>query len=199
MSIYTKLFNFQKTIRIVDKDSSGYGYKYASLDNIIRTIQPALEEQGLAYFHSFNEDKIICTLVDSESGETVSSTLTLPALEAKGMNASQVQGASITYARRYTLTALLGLVTDEDTDANVNQKAPKEAKAELVNTANPTDTIWMSKEQFDTLVAMIKNNENIDGVKATIKKYSGYTDENGTKHLMKKDYKEQLNQLINLK
>jgi hypothetical protein len=39
----------------------------------------------------------------------------------KGMNEFQVAGSSITYFRRYALSAMLGIVTDKDTDAQGEQ------------------------------------------------------------------------------
>lgn len=126
MSIYKKLAQFQDEILIIDKDSKGYGYSYASFDNIIEKIKPVLKKTGLVYTHLFDGNTIKCILADSESGDTLESRLELVELEAKGMNASQAQGAAITYARRYTLTSILGLVTDEDTDANIAKRNGKE-------------------------------------------------------------------------
>ena len=44
------------------------------------------------------------------------------------MNEYQVLGSAITYLRRYSLSAMLGLVTDEDTDAKGDSKTAKTAK-----------------------------------------------------------------------
>ena len=115
MEIYKQLFNFQKSIRTVDKNSQGYGYKYASLDNIVAKITPYLEENNLGYTHIFEGDTIICVLFNTE-GEKIESKLNLSEDATIKMSASQQQGSAITYARRYTLSAILGLVTDEDTD-----------------------------------------------------------------------------------
>jgi len=64
---------------------------------------------------------------------------------------------------------------------------------------NETNTIWMSDQQYQTLVDLINKNENIDGVKKVILKFSGSII-NDVKYQMKKEWKENLNNLIkNLK
>jgi len=47
------------------------------------------------------------------------SSLRIPqGVQLKGMNDFQVLGSAITYARRYSLSMMLGIVTDEDNDAS---------------------------------------------------------------------------------
>ena len=54
------------------------------------------------------------TLLLHESGEWLSSVCTLKADGNRGVNAAQAAGSAITYARRYGLTAIVGLATDDD-------------------------------------------------------------------------------------
>lgn len=143
-SICEQLLRFQSKIRLVNKDSKGYGYSYASFDNIVSSIAPHLEEVGLGYIHTFEGQDIVCTLFNGQ-GEVITSKLTLPQESMKGMNLNQSMGASITYARRYTLTAILGLVADDDTDSNIStapetsdvskgqKQAPKDGKPKWFN------------------------------------------------------------------
>ena len=56
------------------------------------------------------------TLLLHESGEWLSSVCTLKADGNRGVNAAQAAGSAITYARRYGLTAIVGLATDDDDD-----------------------------------------------------------------------------------
>ena len=44
------------------------------------------------------------------------------------MNDYQVLGSAITYLRRYALSAMLGIVTDKDTDASGEQKKTNATK-----------------------------------------------------------------------
>ena len=54
------------------------------------------------------------TFLMHESGEWLSSVCTLKADGNRGVNAAQAAGSAITYARRYGLTAIVGLATDDD-------------------------------------------------------------------------------------
>lgn len=118
--IFQKLLLFQSEVRVVQKDKTGYGYKYASLDNIISTIAEPLKNSGLAYYHNIENDNMVCYLIDTDSGESITSQAPMQIINFKGMNEVQALGAVMTYLRRYTLTAILGLVTDDDTDGKTN-------------------------------------------------------------------------------
>jgi len=67
------------------------------------------------------------TVLMHESGEWVSNELTLEVADEKGKSAAQVAGSLISYLRRYSLSAALGIYADEDTDGNKPQ--PKQATA----------------------------------------------------------------------
>jgi hypothetical protein len=58
---------------------------------------------------------------DCESGENLESSTLIPIVQLKGMNEYQCFGSGITYYRRYCLSSILGLVTDEDRDASGTQ------------------------------------------------------------------------------
>jgi hypothetical protein len=145
-NIYSQLAKFQQEVGTINKDSKGYGYNYASLDNIVAIIIPLLKENGLGFTHTFEGTDIICTLFNTE-GETITSRLSLPQENLKGMNASQSMGANITYAKRYTISAILGLVTDEDTDGVANTPTANQNSSQGQNLAPSSTTekkIWFS-------------------------------------------------------
>ena len=103
---------------------------YADLGSIIDTAKPTLGKYGLAVTqHPFNEgDRVgVETVLTHASGEWISSSLSLPLADEKGKSGAQVAGSIITYLRRYTLSAVLGMYSDEDTDGNSEPK-PAEAK-----------------------------------------------------------------------
>lgn len=146
MKIYTQLAKFQQEVGTINKDSKGYGYNYASLDNIVAIITPFLKENNLGFTHTFDGTDIICTLFSTEDENVITSRLSLPQETLKGMNMSQSMGASITYARRYTLSAILGLVTDEDTDGVAKTASGDKSVSQGQNMANKK---WFSLETFD--------------------------------------------------
>lgn len=168
--IYGQLLQFQNKLRKVGKDAKGYNYSYASFDNVVETIAPELNSQGLGYTHTFDGQDIVCTLFNAE-GETITSKLTLSTEILKGMNASQSMGAAITYARRYTLTAILGLVTDDDTDGVVN--TPKANKVVSQRQNMDDNKAWLNAKspEFEKVAAQVPNYSADDLVKLARKKY----------------------------
>ena len=103
---------------------------YADLGSIIDTAKPTLGKYGLAVTqHPFNDgDRVgVETVLTHASGEWISSSLSLPLADEKGKSGAQVAGSIITYLRRYTLSAVLGMYSDEDTDGNSDPK-PAESK-----------------------------------------------------------------------
>lgn len=100
--------------------------KYAPLDEVINTVKPILEKNGLSFIQSTGssgENVVITTLLIHKSGEWLESDpLTLPAYQTKsgGVKDFNAQGAgsAITYGRRYSLSAILGLSSEDDDDGN---------------------------------------------------------------------------------
>ena len=151
--IYGQLLQFQNKLRKVNKDAKGYNYSYASFDNVVETIAPQLTANGLGYTHTFDGQDIVCTLFNTE-GETITSKLTLSTEILKGMNASQSMGAAITYARRYTLTAILGLVTDDDTDGVVNTPKTNKVAPERQNIDDNKAWLNVGTPEFEKMVEL---------------------------------------------
>ena len=100
--------------------------KYADLASVWDTCRELLAENGLAVMHTFKEspsaETVTCvaTLLH-ESGEFMTSSLTMK----PGKTTPQEMGSAITYARRYTLAALVGIVVDDDDDANAASRPAK--------------------------------------------------------------------------
>ena len=170
MKIYSQLLNFQNKLRKVNKDAKGYNYSYASFDNVVDTISSELQSQGLGYTHTFEGQDIVCTLFNAE-GDSITSKLTLSTEILKGMNASQSMGAAITYARRYTLTAILGLVTDDDTDGVVNTPKAKQNTPQGQNMDDDKPWLNVDTADFTKVVAQTKNYAPDDLVRLARKKY----------------------------
>lgn len=109
------------TAKIATKSGGSFQYTYADLDEITRHIRPILVRHGLSYAFDSRLDKdyltCVCT-VKHINGHSVPSTFTLPTANESAMSAQQKVGAALTFAKRQSLSAGLGLTTtDEDTDA----------------------------------------------------------------------------------
>ncbi len=98
--------------------------KYADLSDIINVIRPVLNRNGLGLEQHIiskeNGELLVETVIYNDKGDQRSSGL-LSFSIGQGGNQFQTKGTAITYARRYTLCALLGIVADDDTDAELKQ------------------------------------------------------------------------------
>ena len=95
--------------------------KYADLGSIIATVRPVLAKHGLAFSQlavGEGGEVGVRTILMHSSGEFIEDAITLPLTDERGKSGAQVAGSIITYLRRYSLSAILGIYADEDTDGN---------------------------------------------------------------------------------
>lgn len=110
------LNKFQASIGAVKKDGANpfYKSKYATLDNIWDSIRKELTANGLAVSQLPCGENEMMTVLLHTSGEYISATAKMTPKDST----PQGQGSAITYLRRYALSALLGLTSEEDDDGN---------------------------------------------------------------------------------
>jgi hypothetical protein len=131
--IYKALADFQQEVPVIHKATKGYGYSYSDLPTIFPVINPLLKKYGLGFTQLLHENQIETILFHCETGQELRALTNIPQdVQLAKMNQFQVLGSAVTYIRRYALSAMLGLVTDKDTDAGGEQKKaekPTENKA----------------------------------------------------------------------
>ena len=161
------LSNFQNEVPIIHKGTQGYGYTYADLPNIFEVITPLLKKHGLAFTQLLQGDKLETVLYHIETGESLTSSVNMPqGIELKGMNAFQVAGSGITYFRRYSLSAMLGLITDIDNDASGEQKKTQPKNEEKPEPKANEPEKWLNKfVSKDSSVLTPEWNNVIEGIK----------------------------------
>lgn len=121
-NIYAALAAAQAEFKPVTKNcvNPAFNSKYADLQSILDATRPALNRHGLFLFQRVASSKdgvSVETCVSHASGETLSSgVLFIPVIGPK--NPAQGFGSAETYARRYSLSAFLGVSADEDDDGN---------------------------------------------------------------------------------
>lgn len=118
-NLFSALIRARTDIETLVKDKAGYGYTYATLDNVINMLKGVLPKHDLGYaqFPETVDGKDgVTTLVMHKSGEYISARYEMDATPIKGTNLTQQKGASITYCRRYALCSIFGIPTEEDTD-----------------------------------------------------------------------------------
>lgn len=114
------MLQFQIKKPILEKASKGHNSKYAKLEYIQSVIEPVLREFGLFVrwkTEAANDNKTRVTCICSHIGGH-SETSSMDVLPDAGGSKSAIQanGSAISYAQRYTMRSLLGLVIAEDTD-----------------------------------------------------------------------------------
>lgn len=128
--IGTALAKAQATIKDAAKDKSGYGYKYADLASVLQIVRPALTAQGIAILQDAETiaDHVgVSTRLVHTSGQWIESEhLALLIEPKKELSMAQCAGTVVTYARRYSLAALVGLAQEDD-DAAGDKEAGKAA------------------------------------------------------------------------
>jgi len=111
--------DFQANIPEIKKTKSGHNCKYADIDDIAQAIKPVLMKTGLSYRfeQSQNENhiKVEC-VVTHTSGHQESAEMFSPADTSGGKNDIQSIASAVTYLRRYTLTAVMGITTGMEVD-----------------------------------------------------------------------------------
>jgi len=108
--------NKGRTALIPTKSGGSYSYKYADLSDIWDAIREPLKANGLAVTQSLTGGSSgflgIRTTVWHQSGQHMSDTVEL----AITSRTPQEVGSQVTYFKRYALSALLGLSTEDDDD-----------------------------------------------------------------------------------
>ena len=159
-NIYKALAKFQQEVPVIHKATQGYGYSYADLPAIFEVINPLLAKHGLGFTQLLGDAQITTVLFHYTSGEEIESTMTIPDnVQLKGMNDFQVMGSAITYYRRYSLSAMLGLVTDKDIDAGGQQVKPTPAQKPTPKPAAPT------KKEIAGAISSLESAKDLKGLK----------------------------------
>lgn len=142
MTVYEKLAMVQQELIAPKNQYNSFGkYSYRSCEDILEGLKPCLAKVKAAVTVS---DELVligeryyikatATIMDCESGETVSNTAYAREEEAvKGMSSSQITGSASSYARKYALNGLFCIddVKDADSRDNRQKEASEQKKAE---------------------------------------------------------------------
>ena len=149
MNIYEKIFAVQQALVAPKDQFNNFGkYTYRSCEGILEALKPHLNDNKLLVFLSDTVKEIggrvyveaTATAIDAVTGDKVQVTASAREEETKkGMDASQVTGASSSYARKYALNGLFAIDDGKDSDAtNTGDKTASTAK-EYKNTTQPKE------------------------------------------------------------
>lgn len=182
---------FQTKMEKIKKDATNpfFKSKYATLSNILESIQIPLAESGLSFAQIPDGDCLTTILIHNESGEYVQGCYSIKPvpeyLKEKDRDGNVIYrgdsyispqgiGSAITYARRYALSAILGINIDEDDDGNKATRPEEKVYQAKALTPTPhekgkiqpnvatvpgAELPWLSQKQFDELIYRINSGE----------------------------------------
>lgn len=108
-----------RTVDVMTRTGGTYRFRYATLDAILEAVRKPLADHGLAITQLItlrNGIPILQTLLLHQSGQWVSSEVQIVLTGAGG---NQEFGSALSYMRRYAISAILNIASQEDDDANI--------------------------------------------------------------------------------
>ena len=173
MNVYEKLIAIQSELKAPKSQYNSFGkYAYRNCEDILEALKPLLKEHKSTIYIS---DEIVTvlerfyikatvTFIDAETGEKITNTAYAREEESKkGMDGSQVTGASSSYARKYALNGMFAIDDTKDSD--------------FTNTTVKGDNSALSEAQIKRLLAIAsKVNISADDVKKVVAKNFGVQD-----------------------
>lgn len=128
-------------------------FNYTTLDKVMETIYPLLAKHGLSVRHEVSDDKGVEAILvhetykvvevkkttkrtfdgtteEEEINDTREENVIRSGVIKANLSASDMKdiGSAITYARRYSLTMILGIASEEDKDASIQKESGKNAQ-----------------------------------------------------------------------
>lgn len=175
-----RLIEIQQELKAPKSQFNSYGnFHYRSCEDILGALKPLLEPRKLVillndeivYIEGRFYVKATATLWDTEVNKELIHTTAYAREEEskKGMDGSQVTGASSTYARKYALNGLLAIDDVKDSDTTNKGDDKKKTKDEpfvpdVIKNQDDTDIYIGLSETIDTKSALKYFNEYKDKV-----------------------------------
>lgn len=148
MTICEKLMNIQSRLKALKGQYNEFGkYHYRSCEDILEAVKPLLLDNKVVLTLKDNVEvignryyiKTTATVIDVESLENISvSAFAREEESKKGMDSSQVTGASSSYARKYALNGLFAI--DDAKDSDTTNNGPEKSKSKAKSAAAPKPT-----------------------------------------------------------
>jgi len=149
MSIYKQLSDFQNKVETIQKTATNphFKSKYATLESVLETIREPLKEAKLC-FTQLPQAEGVETIISSIDDETSYIKSFVPYKLSKAD--MQGLGSAITYARRYALVSMLGLIQEDDDGNEACKPKKQEAKQEQPKTITESQISQIQDLIIDT-------------------------------------------------
>ena len=125
--------------------NSFFKNKYATLGDVLNEVRPVLAKNGLSILQMPSGDGglvQLTTLIMHTSGEWIE---TEPIVMRPEKSNAQGMGSVLTYARRYSLSAILGVASEDDDDGN---QASQPQKSKPKTKSSPNKAVDNSLSEF---------------------------------------------------
>lgn len=173
-NLFAAFAAFQSEVRDPVKDSQNphFRSRYADLHGVLAAVRPVLAKHGLAITQTINVREgqvhpLLETLLLHTSGESISSTVPLAVSKA----GPQEFGSVMSYLRRYSLMALLGIAgadDDDDGEAATPRKAPA-VTSKVAQDAAQFDLV----EEATSAMAAARNTADLVALAARCRQFTG--------------------------
>ncbi|CAD7359821.1 MULTISPECIES: ERF family protein [Staphylococcus] len=189
---------FRKEVKqpLKDKNNPFFKSKYVPLENVVEAIDEAATPHGLSYTQWALNDSDgrvgVATMLMHESGEYIEYD---PVFMNAEKNTPQGAGSLISYLKRYSLSAIFGITSDQDDDGNA--ASGKQSKLEPKASSK---TIGALKQEVLNFVELMKSlNKDVTQQQAEqtfgIQNYTAMTEQQAVNTInriqtMAKKYKE---------
>ncbi|WP_314811830.1 ERF family protein [Fusobacterium pseudoperiodonticum] len=175
MNIYEKLLKVQIELKAPKGQYNSFGkYKYRSCEDILEALKPVLDKFKLTLFikddvievNTRNYVKATIILVNTEKPDEIIETSALAREEEtkKGMDGSQITGASSSYARKYALNGMFMIDDTKDSDStntHGKEEAKKTSETEFKKAIDMINALANTEEKSEKVFDMIeKFNKN---------------------------------------
>ena len=166
-----KLIKIQTELKAPKNQKNNFGgYNYRSCEDIFEAVKPLLKENGLTLrltdeLVNIGERYYIkATAILSDGTDTIENIAYAREEETKkGMDESQITGASSSYARKYALNGLFAI--DDTKDADTTNKEKKTENKKQTKTPNQETTTQSDKKASPKQVEILAKNytgENLE-------------------------------------
>ena len=117
-----------QTATVETRGGGSYSYTYADLASVMGQVRPVLARHGLVVIQPVSADQGWVT-VWTKLLHTSGDALVSPPFRMAAAGTPQAVGSAVTYARRYSLLASLGLATEDDDGRGPNTRSPSSTVA----------------------------------------------------------------------
>ncbi|MTV23039.1 ERF family protein [Staphylococcus delphini] len=189
---------FRKEVKqpLKDKNNPFYKSKYVPLENVVEAIDEAATPHGLSYTQwalNDNDGRVgVATMLMHSSGEYIEFD---PVFMNAEKNTPQGAGSLISYLKRYSLSAIFGITSDQDDDGNAASGKQKKSEPKASN-----QTVGVLKQEVLNFVELMKSlNKDVTQQQAEqtfgIQSYTAMTEQQAVNTInkiqnMAKKYKE---------